>query len=97
MCFICVHVYVGNLVRFATDIILNFVTAFKGNQIRPVESRSAMDSVIDCRSRGRELDPGPISYFHGAFSMVILLLPLIQEELLSATNKSMCTEKWLTA
>ena len=31
------------------------------------------------------------------FSMVILLLPLIQEGLLSVTSDSMCTECWLTA
>ena len=30
-------------------------------------------------------------------SMVILLLPLIQEGLLSVTIKSMCMEYWLTA
>ena len=30
------------------------------------------------------------------FSMVILLLPLIQEGLLSVTNESMCKEFWLT-
>ena len=29
--------------------------------------------------------------------MVILLLPLIQEGLLSVTSKSMCTKYWLTA
>ena len=29
-------------------------------------------------------------------SMVILLLPLIQEKLLSVTSESMCTEYWLT-
>ena len=30
------------------------------------------------------------------FSMVILLLSLIQEGLLSVTRESMCTEYWLT-
>ena len=30
-------------------------------------------------------------------SLVILLLPLIQEGLSSVTSKSMCTEYWLTA
>ena len=34
---------------------------------------------------------------HGIFSMVILLLPLIQEGLLSVTSESMCTEYWFTA
>ena len=31
------------------------------------------------------------------FSMVILLLLLIQEGLLSVTSESMCTKYWLTA
>ena len=31
------------------------------------------------------------------FSAVILLLPLIQEGMLSVTSKSMCAEYWLTA
>ena len=31
------------------------------------------------------------------FSTVILLLPLIQEGLLSVTSEIMCTEYWLTA
>ena len=39
-------------------------------------------------------DPGPVPYFveidHEIISTVILLLPLIQEGLLSVTNKSMC-------
>ena len=34
---------------------------------------------------------------HEILSMVILLLPLIQERLLSVTSKSMCTKYWLTA
>ena len=33
---------------------------------------------------------------HEIFSKVILLLPLIQEGLLSVTSKSMCIEYWLT-
>ena len=27
--------------------------------------RSAVSKVLDCRSRGREFDPGPVSYFRG--------------------------------
>ena len=34
---------------------------------------------------------------HEKISMVILLLPQIQEGLLSVTGKSMCTKYWLTA
>ena len=34
---------------------------------------------------------------HEMFSKVILLLPLIQEVLLSVTSESMRTESWLTA
>ena len=34
---------------------------------------------------------------HEIFSTAILLLPLIQEGLLSVTSESMCTEYWLTA
>ena len=35
--------------------------------------------------------------YHEIFSIFILLLPLIQERLLSVTSESMCTEYWLTA
>ena len=34
---------------------------------------------------------------HEIFSMVILLLPLIQEGLVSVTRESMCMKYWLTA
>ena len=34
---------------------------------------------------------------HEIISMVILLLPLIQEGLLSAVSESLCTKYWLTA
>ena len=53
-------------------------------------------------------DPGTLSLImapfhtfmevdHEIFSIVILLLPLIQEGLVSVTSKSMCTKYWLTA
>ena len=49
-------------------------------------------------------DPGVMSWPHTSvendreiYSTVILLLPLIQEGLLSVTSESMCTEYWLTA
>ena len=34
---------------------------------------------------------------HETVSTVILLLPQIQEELVSVTSESMCTKYWLTA
>ena len=34
---------------------------------------------------------------HEIISMVILLLPLIQEGLMSLTRENMCTKNWLTA
>ena len=61
--------------------------------------RSAVGNVSgnrcesDCRSRGRELHPGPVPYFRGDFSS----FPLNQEGLLSVTSESMCTKYWLTA
>ena len=62
--------------------------------------RSAVSSESDCRSRGGEFDPAQSYTFleidHAIISMVILL-PLIQEGLLSVTSKSMCTKHWLTA
>ena len=57
--------------------------------------------------RSQIADPGNVSLIparlhtfveidHEMFSKVILLLPLIQEVLLSVTSESMCTESWLT-
>ena len=42
-------------------------------------------------------DPGSVPYFRGNRSTIILILPLIQEELVSDTSESMCTKHWLTA
>ena len=59
--------------------------------------------VSDCRSRGREFDPGPVPYFRGDWSWNDLLghSPpfrwFIQEGLLSVTSESMCTNYWVTA
>ena len=53
--------------------------------------RSTISSKSDCRSRCFEFDPDLVPYFHGdwswIFSTVILLLPLIQEGLVSALDK----------
>ena len=57
----------------------------------------------DCRSRGRDFDPGPVPYFGGDWSLNNFYghsSPfhwIIQEGLLSVTSESMCTKYWLTA
>ena len=59
--------------------------------------------VSDCRSRGREFDPGPVPYFRGDWSCNDLyghsppFRWFIQEGLLSVTSESMSTNYWLTA
>ena len=59
--------------------------------------------VSDCRSRGREFDPGPVPYFRGDWSWNEFyghsppFRWFIQEGLLSVTRESMCTNYWLTA
>ena len=59
--------------------------------------------VSDCRSRGREFDPGPVPYFRGNWSWNDFyghsptFRWFIQEGLLSVTSESMCTNYWLTA
>ena len=59
--------------------------------------------VSDCRSRGREFDPGPVPYFCGDWSWNNFyghsppFRWFIQEGLLSVTSESMCTNYWLTA
>ena len=59
---------------------------------------SAVRSKSDCRSRGCKFVLGPVPYLidHEIISTVILL-PLIQEGLLSVTSKSMCMKYWLNA
>ena len=71
--------------------------------------RSAVGNVSgnrclsDCRSRDREFDPGPVSYFRGYWSWNNFyghsppFRWVIQEGLLSVTSESMCTKYWLTA
>ena len=59
--------------------------------------------VSDCRSRGREFNPGPVPYFHGDWSWNDFydhsppFRWFIQEGLLSVTSESMCTNYWLFA
>ena len=58
----------------------------------PTVPCSTVGSKSDCRSRGCEFYHGPVPSFleldHEIFSMVILLLPLIQDGLLSVTRES---------
>ena len=73
------------------------VTLFRWQQssIEDTGPRSAVGNVSgnrcesDCRSRGREFDPGPVP--------VPPFRWIIQEGLLSATSESMCMKYWLTA
>ena len=59
--------------------------------------------VSDCRSRGREFDPGPVPYFREDWSWNDFyghsppFRWFIQERFLSVTSESMCTNYWLTA
>ena len=59
--------------------------------------------VSDCRSRGREFDPGQVPYFRGDWSWNNFyghsppFRWFIQEGLFSVTSESMCTNYWLTA
>ena len=49
---------------------------------------------------GHEFDPGLVPFVEidlEIFSMVSLLLQLIQEGLVSVTRENMCTKHWLTA
>ena len=71
--------------------------------------RSAVGNVSgnrcqsDCRSRGREFNPGAVPYFRGDWSWNYFyghsppFRLIIQEGLLSVTSESMCTKYWLTA
>ena len=70
-----------------------------------VGNMSCYRCVSDCRSRGREFDPGPIPYFRGDWSWnnfyghspPFRWFIHYQEGLLSVTSESMCTNYWLTA
>ena len=74
----------------------------------PTGLRSAVGNVSgnryesDCRSRGREFDPGPVPYIRGDWSWNNFyghsppFCWIIQEGLLSVTSESMCTKYWLT-
>ena len=65
------------------------------------QAHSPVSRVSDCRTRGHEFDPARSHTFveigREIISTVILLLPLIEEGLLSVTSERMCTKYWLTA
>ena len=68
-----------------------------------VGSVSGYRCVSDCRSRGHEFDPGPVSNFRpdsSGYNFHGHSPPFrwsIQEGLLAVTRESMCTKYWLTA
>ena len=72
------------------------------NDGRAVGNVSGYICVSDCRSRGREFDPGPVPYFRGDWSWNDFYSHsppfrwFIQEGLLSVTSESMCTNYWWT-
>ena len=101
------------LIRATRKTTLNCMSAlsvclFPLHTITTNKLRSAVGNVSgyrcvsDCRSRGREFDPGPVPYFRGDWSWNNFYghsAPFrwfIQEGLLSVTSESMCTNYWLT-
>ena len=72
-------------------------------RVSAVGNVSGYRCVTDCRSRGREFDPGPVPYFRGYWSWNNFyghsppFRWFIQEGLSSVTSESMCTNYWLTA
>ena len=78
---------------------LNNCTA--SNDQSSVGNVSGYRCVSECRSRDRDFDPGPVPYFCGDWSWNNFYSHspafgwIIQEGLLSATSKSMCTKYWL--
>ena len=78
-----------------------FIFFFFTGPHNAVGNVSGYRCVSDCRSRGREFDPGPVPYFRGDWSWNNFyghsppFRWFIQEGLLSVTSKSMCTNYWL--
>ena len=99
---------------FASILLLNNKQTLSNASIMPhfqilhTGPRSAVGNVSDyrcvsdCRSRGREFDPGPVPYFRGDWSWNNFyghsppFRWFIQEGLLSVTSESMCTNYCLT-
>ena len=60
--------YVKKLVLFKCRLLIAFGNSFDPDQTGPrsaVGNVSGYRCVSDCRSRGREFDPGPVPYFRG--------------------------------
>ena len=80
-----------------------FVTQYCTGPRSAVGHVSGNRCESDCRSRGREFDPGPVPYFRGDWSGNKFyghsppFRWIIQEGLLSVTSESMCRKYWLTA
>ena len=80
-----------------------FINVFSAGPRSAVGNVSGYRCVSDCRSRGREFDPGPVPYFRGDWSWNDFyghsspFRWFIQEGLLSVTSESMSTNYWLTA
>ena len=78
-------------------------TLFNCRASSAVGNVSGYRYLSDCRSRGREFDPGPVPYFRGDWSWNDFyghsppFRWFIQGGLLSVTSESMCTNYWLTA
>ena len=66
---------------------------------KDTQPSSPVRSESDCRSRGCELPARSQTFVQIDREIIstIILLPLIQERLLSVTSKSMCMKYWLTA
>ena len=86
-----------------TEVVINRVKADQTVGLSAVGNVSGYRCVSDCRSRGREFDPGPVPYFRGDWSWNNFyghsppFRWFIQEGLLSVTSESMCANYWLTA
>ena len=70
-------------------------------KVQKRDSVAGFEGVFDCRSGVASSIPARYHTFMEIYNeiifMVILLLPLIQEGLLSVTSDSMCTKYWLNA
>ena len=81
----------------------NLNSTFKPVLNQSVHNMSGNRCESDCRSRGREFEPGPVLYFPGDWSWKNFyghsppFRWIIQEGLLSVTSESMCMKYWLTA
>ena len=94
----------GNLETGTTSKVTGLRSTSKVTGLRStVGNVSGYRCVSDCRSRGREFDPGPVPYFRGDWSWNNFyghsppFRWFIQEGLLSVTSESMWTNYWLTA